>query len=99
MSQLKSNLFLISWRLLSRDEQWAKNRLFNRICSAYLNTYFQELDFLLGGSSKMYNDFEDFLRLLRLTMSLTVSFLHNTRVLNLISAANPQTSASPKIEI
>lgn len=63
----------------------------------HANSY--ELDFLLGGSSKMYKDLEDFLLLLRFNTSLTVSPLHTTRVLSLVSAAKPQTKASPRVEI
>lgn len=47
----------------------------------------------------MYSDFEDFLRLFLLTTSLTVSFLHITRVLSLVSAAKPHTRASPLVDI
>lgn len=64
-----------------------------------MNNSIQELDFRLGGSSKMYNDFEDFRRLFLLTTSFTVSFLHITRVLSLVSPAKPHTSASPLVEI
>lgn len=58
-----------------------------------------ELDFRLAVSSKMYHDFDDFLRLFLLTTSLTVSFLHTTKVLSLASAEKPQIRASPRIEI
>lgn len=53
----------------------------------------------MGGSSKMYNDFDDFLRLFRFMTSPTVSFLHKINVLSLNSAAKPQIKASPLMDI
>lgn len=47
----------------------------------------------------MYDVLDAFLRLFRFRTSLTVSFLHITKVLSLVSAAKLQTRASPPMDI